>query len=228
MKFTADVPVDLYGVENTRLVTRELVTLQVQVLGDNLLQDFIVVDSIREECILGLDAFYEHKFIIDGSERRIYRVKQTLKQDSSPTIVAREKITIKPFSATVVESEGNGAKLPPNLAFFFHRGPGLNSGVRVDPFTNKSSEETNFKIALVNETNKPISLPNYEIIGTLGFCRIEKDNINSWKITICIHYRRIRENGAIFYKRYIPAYKEIKEIKIIPQFVVNMLPERRL
>ncbi|KAI9556064.1 hypothetical protein GHT06_018631 [Daphnia sinensis] len=92
MKFTADVPVDLYGVENTRLVTRGLVTLQVQVLGDNLLQDFIVVDSISEECILGLDALYEHKFIIDGSERRIYRVKQTLKPDSSPTIVAREKI----------------------------------------------------------------------------------------------------------------------------------------
>ncbi|KAK4021820.1 hypothetical protein OUZ56_003729 [Daphnia magna] len=166
MKFTADVPVDLYGVENTRLVTRGLVTLQVQ--------DFFVIDSISEECILGLDALYEHKFIIDGSERRIYRVKQTLKPDSSPTIVAREKITIKPFSATVVEPEGNGAKLPPNLA-----GPGLNSGKRVDPFINKSSEETLFTIALVNETNKPISLPRYEIIGTLGFCRIEKDNINS-------------------------------------------------
>ena len=119
MKFTADVPVDLYGVENTRLVTRGLVTLKVQVLGDNLLQDFIVVDSISEECILGLDALYEHKFVIDGSERRIYRVKKTLKPDSTPAIIAREKITIKPFSATVVESEGNGAQLPPNLAFFF-------------------------------------------------------------------------------------------------------------
>ena len=119
MKFTADVPVDLYGVENTRLVTRGLVTLKVEVLGDNLLQDFIVVDSISEECILGLDALYEHKFVIDGSERRIYRVKKTLKPDSTPTIIAREKITIKPFSATVVESEGNGAQLPPNLAFFF-------------------------------------------------------------------------------------------------------------
>ncbi|KAI9557201.1 hypothetical protein GHT06_017018 [Daphnia sinensis] len=137
MKFTADFPVDLYGVENTRLVTRGLVTLQVQVLGDNLLQDFIVVDSISEECILGLEALYEHN------------------QTNLETLVAREKITIKPFSATVVESEGNGAKLPPNLA-----------GVRVDPFVNKSSEEATFTIALVNETNKPISLPRYEIIGT--------------------------------------------------------------
>ncbi len=69
-------------------------TLSVQVLGHNLLQDFIVIDSISEECILGLDALYEHKFVIDGSERRIYRVKKTLKLDSTPTIIAREKITI--------------------------------------------------------------------------------------------------------------------------------------
>ena len=70
-------------------------------------------------------------------------------------------------------------QLPPNLAFFFHRGPGLNSGLRIDPFINKSSEEAAFTIALVNETNKPISLPRYEVIGTLEICRIEKYNVNS-------------------------------------------------
>jgi hypothetical protein len=84
---------------------------------------------------------YEHKFILDGSDRGIYRVKQPLKSDSAPTIITREKITIKPFSAAVVEYEGNGAQLPPNLAFFLHRGPGLNSGLRLDPFINKSSDE---------------------------------------------------------------------------------------
>ncbi len=110
---------DLYGVENTRLTTRGLITLEISVLGDNLLQNFIVVDGISEECILGLDALYEHKFIIDGSERKIYRVKKTTLPDSAPTISAGKKITIKPFSATVIESEGNGAQLPPNLAFFF-------------------------------------------------------------------------------------------------------------
>ncbi|EFX64188.1 hypothetical protein DAPPUDRAFT_118419 [Daphnia pulex] len=114
--------------ENTRLTTRGLITLEISVLGDNLLQDFIVVDGISEECILGLDALYEHKFIIDGSERKIYRVKKTTLPDSVPTIMAGKKITIKPFSATVVESEGNGAQLPPNLAFYLNRGPGLNSG----------------------------------------------------------------------------------------------------
>jgi hypothetical protein len=122
---------------------------------------------------------YEHKFILDGSDRGIYRVKQPLKSDSAPTIITREKITIKPFSAAVVEYEGNGAQLPPNLAFFLHRGPGLNSGLRLDPFINKSSDEAVITIAIVNETNKPISLPRYELIGTLEICRVEKENIKT-------------------------------------------------
>ncbi|KZS19907.1 Uncharacterized protein APZ42_013703 [Daphnia magna] len=73
-----------------------------------------------------------------------------------------------------------GLNYLPILRFYFHRGPGLNSGVRVDPFIKKSSKEAIYTIVLVNEMNKPIFLPRYEIIGTLGFCRIEKDNINSF------------------------------------------------
>ena len=45
IKFTEETPVDLYGVENTRLNTRGLVTSQILILGDNLLQDFIVVSA---------------------------------------------------------------------------------------------------------------------------------------------------------------------------------------
>ncbi len=177
--YNAEAPVDLYGVENTRLTTRGLITLEISVLGDNLLQDFIVVDGISEECILGLDALYEHKFIIDGSERKIYRVKKTTLPDSAPTIMTGKKITIKPFSATVVESEGNGAQLPPNLAFYLNRGPGLNSGLRLDPFISNGDEGAVFSIAVVNETNKPITLPKYELIGTLDFSRVKKEHVNS-------------------------------------------------
>jgi hypothetical protein len=113
--------INLYGVENTRLTTMGLITLEILVLNNNLLQDFIVVDRISEEYILDLDALYEHKFIIDGSERKIYRVKKTTLPDSAPTIMAGKKITIKPLSATVVELEGNGAQFPPNLTFYLNR-----------------------------------------------------------------------------------------------------------
>jgi len=182
IKFTEETPVDLYGVENTRLYTRGLVTLQILILGDNLLQDFIVVDGISEDCILGLDALYEHKFIIDGSERTIYRVKSDLAPETkTPTIIAGKKITIMPYSATVVESEGNGAQLPPNLALFLKRGPGLNCGLRLDPFINSNtkSNEPVFTKAIVNETSKPITVTKYEVIATIECTRVERVNINS-------------------------------------------------
>ena len=43
--FVAEAPVNLYGVDNTQLNTRGIVTLEIFILGDNLLQDCIVVDN---------------------------------------------------------------------------------------------------------------------------------------------------------------------------------------
>ncbi|KZS02154.1 Uncharacterized protein APZ42_000917, partial [Daphnia magna] len=57
--FSTDAPVELFNVDHTRIRTRGTVTLEMNVLGDDLLQDFIVVDRINEDCILGLDALYE-------------------------------------------------------------------------------------------------------------------------------------------------------------------------
>ena len=91
VKFTEETPVDLYGVENTKLITRGLVTLNILILGDNLLQDFIVVDGISEECILDLDALYEHKFIIDGSKRTINRVKMIQHRRLKRRLLLRER-----------------------------------------------------------------------------------------------------------------------------------------
>jgi hypothetical protein len=50
------------------------------------------------------------------------KVKKDLAPEAkTPTINAGKKITIMPYSATVVESEGNGAQLPPNLALFLKK-----------------------------------------------------------------------------------------------------------
>ncbi|KAI9558485.1 hypothetical protein GHT06_015272 [Daphnia sinensis] len=170
--FSTDAPVELFGVDNTRLRTRGTVTLEMNVLGDDLLQEFIVVDRINEDCILGLDALYEHKFIIDGSKRTIYRVKET-KEDtaSAPAIITKNRITIKPFSATVVESDGEGGKLPQNITCYLERGPGLHSGLRVDPFVCSVNDLTVFSVVLINETNEPITVPKFQRKLTLNNSR---------------------------------------------------------
>ncbi|KAK4006465.1 hypothetical protein OUZ56_011619 [Daphnia magna] len=134
------------------------------VLGDDLLQDFIVVDRINENCIL------------DGSERTIYRVKEDTA--SSPAIITRQRITIMPFSATVVESEGEGGKLPLNITCYLERGPGLHSGLRVDPFVCSVNDLTVISVVLINETNEPITIPKFQVIGRMEFERTEKECIN--------------------------------------------------
>lgn len=58
------------------------------------------------------NALYEPKLFIDGSEKKIYQVKTTT-PDFLPTHIAGKKITIKHFSANVVELEGGGGQLPP-------------------------------------------------------------------------------------------------------------------
>ncbi|XP_045023697.1 uncharacterized protein LOC123468106 [Daphnia magna] len=173
--FSTDAPVELFGVDNTRLRTRGTVTLEMNVLGDDLLQEFIVVDRIDEDCILGLDALYEHKFIIDGSERTIYRVKET-KEDtaSAPAIITKNRITIKLFSATVVESDGEGGKLPQNITCYLERGPGVHSGLRVDPFVCSVNDLTVFSVVLINETNELITVPKFQVIGRIVFERTKK------------------------------------------------------
>jgi len=53
---------------------------------------------------------------LDGGVRVIYRIISP--ETTTPSIIAGKKITIMPYSATVVESEGKGAQLPLNLALF--------------------------------------------------------------------------------------------------------------
>ena len=79
-KFSPEVAVELLDINNRRLKTRGTLKVCFQVVGEsnpeNLEQSFIVVDDIAESCVLGLDALYQHRFMFDGSERSIYRIRE--------------------------------------------------------------------------------------------------------------------------------------------------------
>ncbi len=69
-RFTPEVTMELFDINNRRLSTRGTISVSFQVLGEErpeqLTQSFIVVDNTTESCVLGLDALYEHKFMFDG------------------------------------------------------------------------------------------------------------------------------------------------------------------
>ncbi|XP_045035767.1 uncharacterized protein LOC123476888 [Daphnia magna] len=117
------------GVSNRRLACQGTVTVDVLVEDERprepFQQEFIVIPEIMEECILGLDALYEHKFMIDGRERRVYRVRESdqLQNDDKPTMMVAVKTKIPPSSACVVESENSDVKLSLDTACFLVKKP---------------------------------------------------------------------------------------------------------
>ncbi len=162
-RFTPEVAVELYDINNRRLSTRGTISVSFQVVGEEhpeqLTQSFIVVDNITESCVLGLDALYEHKFMFDRRERSIYRVREPDHLPSSPICVTKRKLKISARSVLVVESGGRGGELPPNACFFVPA-PELPQGIRVDP---RSKERTDglFKIYLINDSDTKVKLPKF-------------------------------------------------------------------
>ncbi|KAK4009578.1 hypothetical protein OUZ56_018712 [Daphnia magna] len=155
------------------LKTLGTVTLQFQLVDeespDLLVQSFIVVDDITENCVLGLDALYGHKFIFNGSEKTIYRMRKSDQPTHEPVMITPRKITIPPYTAQVVESERGGGKLPPNIACSFIPAPEFPKGVRLDPFVSKKQGNGLFRIVIINEIDKQITIPAFRVLGTVVF-----------------------------------------------------------
>lgn len=172
-KFSPEVAVELLDINNRRLKTRGTLKVCFQVVGEsnpeNLEQSFIVVDDIAESCVLGLDALYQHRFMFDGSERSIYRIREADHLPYQPLVVSQEKLKIPANSAQIVESEGEYGNLPPNVVCMFRSAPELPKGIRVDPLVTGNERKGLFKIVLVNETNCRITLPKFQVIGKISF-----------------------------------------------------------
>ena len=163
---------ELYDINNRRLSTRETLSVSFQVVGEErpeqLTQSFIVVDNITESCVLGLDALYEHKFMFDGSERSIYRVREPDHLPFSPICVAQRKMEISTRSVLVVDSGGGGGELPPDKACFFVPAPELPQGIRVDPRLSKERTDGLFKIYLINDSDIKVKLPKFQVLGRIS------------------------------------------------------------
>ncbi|EFX80476.1 hypothetical protein DAPPUDRAFT_318688 [Daphnia pulex] len=73
-----------------------------------------------EECVLGLDALYQHNFAIDGHEKRAYRVRGSDQSNNrrDPVVVIQKNLVLPPFAACLMESGGDGANFPPGTSFY--------------------------------------------------------------------------------------------------------------
>ena len=110
--FSKYIDDNLFDINERRLACADTITTEMLVEGEqpheSLKQEFIVVHGIVEDCILGLDAPYGHRFMIDGHERCVYRVKESdqLPNRRDPFLLVASKLKLPPFSACVIESAG--------------------------------------------------------------------------------------------------------------------------
>jgi hypothetical protein len=189
--FSRDVSINLFDINDRRLSCIGTIKTNIRVENENtpefLSQEFVVAQGIMEDCILGLDALYEHKFVIDGFENRIYRVREPDQFNNrlETFIMNGGKLTIPPFSACVMESGGYGTQLPPDTSFIFKGSPGLPMGLRIDPFISQGQEFA-FRLVLVNESNKTIKLASTTSLGRILFVRNETAKIASLSTKITI------------------------------------------
>jgi hypothetical protein len=189
--FSRDVSINLFDINDRRLSCIGTIKTNIRVENENtpefLSQEFVVAQGIMEDCILGLDALYEHKFVIDGFENRIYRVREPDQFNNrlETFIMNGGKLTIPPFSACVMESGGDGTQLPPDTSFIFKGSPGLPMGLRIDPFISQGQEFA-FRLVLVNESNKTIKLASTTSLGRILFVRNETAKIASLSTKITI------------------------------------------
>jgi hypothetical protein len=182
LKFSKHVNVNLFDINDQRLACAGTITVQMLVEDEKphefLTQEFIVTLGIVEDCVLGLDALYEHRFMIDGHERRVYRIRESdhLPNRRDPFVLVASRIKLPPFSACVMESGGNGAKLPPDTSLYLERNPHLPTGIRVDPFLTTDPNMGIFRIVVVNETNNSITLPSTTSLGRITFQKNQQIN----------------------------------------------------
>ncbi|EFX75126.1 hypothetical protein DAPPUDRAFT_108167 [Daphnia pulex] len=117
--------------------------------SESLQQEFVVVHGIMEECVLGLDALYQHNFVIDGHKKRVYRVRGSDQSNNrrDPVVVIQKKLIVPPFSACIMESGGDGTNFSPGTSFFLTNSPTLPPGLRLDPYVSKSASDT-FRIVV--------------------------------------------------------------------------------
>ncbi|KZS01523.1 Uncharacterized protein APZ42_001794 [Daphnia magna] len=170
-----EVAVDLFDISNRPLICQGTVVVNVFVEDkrprEPFQQEFIVIQGILEECVLGLDALYEHNFVIDGRERRVYRVKESdqLHNVDQPIMMAASRLRIPPSSVCLMESGNSGCKLSPDTTFCFLKDSRLPPGLQVDPYVSTNPNERFFQIALINETLHTIVLPRHTTLRHVFF-----------------------------------------------------------
>ena len=192
-----DCDVQLFDVHNQILNILGKISLPIKYGEDILNQEFIVTNGITEDCILGLDAVFQHEFVLDGRNKTLFLSRNShenstaLQNESLATsddriyLATVKKVIMLPFSSLVCKAriQGPQLRLHPDSNFMFLTNINLPSELHIDQFIGKINEEGIYDIWIENSSNRPISLPRATKLGYIETAcqiigKIDIDNVH--------------------------------------------------
>jgi hypothetical protein len=110
---SAETTVALFDVQNKQLSNLGKVTLNVKYGNKILKQEFIITNGITEMCIFGIDAIFQHEFVLCGKTKAIFIAGQE-ERKPPPCYGNREMQTVEmeripPFTSRFVRARISGA-----------------------------------------------------------------------------------------------------------------------
>ncbi|KAK4017118.1 hypothetical protein OUZ56_032071 [Daphnia magna] len=176
INFTKEVDVDLFSINDRRLVTEGTITVNFFVAEETsrqaLRQKFIVVNGIVEDCVLGRDALWKHQFIYNGKQQSIYRVPEIdhFQETETPFVISKS-LRIPPNSTSLLETrEEETHPFNPLNTCHFVRCCNIPSGLSLEPYISTTPNRS-LRVVAVNGTDKTIFLPRLTVLGTLHISR---------------------------------------------------------
>ncbi|KAK4028173.1 hypothetical protein OUZ56_017433 [Daphnia magna] len=176
INFTKEVDVDLFSINDRRLVTEGTITVNFFVAEETprqaLRQKFIIVNGIVEDCVLGRDALWKHQFIYNGKQQSIYQVPEIdhFQETENPFVISKS-LRIPPISTSLLETrEEETHPFNPLNTCHFVRCCNILSGLSLEPYISTTPNRS-LRVVAVNGTDKTIFLPRLTVLGTLHISR---------------------------------------------------------
>ena len=174
---------ELYDVNERKLRTLGRCRIVVKFGKGIFPQEFIVTTgNFSQLCILGMDAILQHKFVLDGRERVIYRVSKEIQNAEAPILTLPVKLMIEPRSYVVcyVNRDTVSQELASGEACFVVPHPHLPEVVNIHPFVSSTTDSGDYLLIISNVSSQPVTLNKFQVLGTVQFCK-EKSGFASTK-----------------------------------------------
>lgn len=191
--------VELYDASGNRMKLKGKIKLKVRYQDYIMDQEFIIMEDMSRNCIMGMDAIEKHEFVINGKEKTIYRSKLNGKNTGEVMLTTTTDVEINPFEMLpcFVQNEEEidleekevinsifGPKSPPEekgignvepeggKEILFKKALECPPDIEIIPIQIKLGVETKQVLYMINTSCKKIQIKPWEVMGEVALVQL--------------------------------------------------------